>query len=189
MLPWENPVRLAQTLAKAAVILAIIAATLGGAVALGSTLFESPPRDAAEFAARIEAGSTHAPPAEKRTPTERRYVLAVAAACAERNQEILDLDHRVSAGDEIAQTRARRRIQADFASDFVALSPPERFQSTAARMSALDQGMLDLADDALEARIAGDRELFEAKLGAAELLDARYDEAAHALGTPVCAAA
>ena len=56
-------------------------------------------------------------------------------------------------------------------------------------MATLDQGMLDLADDALEARRAGDRELFEAKLAAAELLDARYDEAARALGVPVCTGA
>ena len=53
-------------------------------------------------------------------------------------------------------------------------------------MTTLDRGMLDLTDEALEARRAGDRELFEAKLAAAELLDARYDEAASALGAPVC---
>ena len=45
-------------------------------------------------------------------------------------------------------------------------------------MTTLDRGMLALTDEALEARRAGDRELFEAKLAAAELLDARYDEAA-----------
>jgi hypothetical protein len=182
-------VRLAQTLVKAAVILAIIAATLGGAVALGSTLFESPPRDAAEFAARVEAGSRHAPPAEKRTAAERRYVLAVTGVCEERNEQVRDLEHRVSANDEIGRTRGLRGIQADYAEGFAALEPPKRFRSTAARMTTLDQGMLDLADDALEARLAGDRELFEAKLAAAGLLDARYDEAARALGMPVCAAA
>ena len=189
MLPWGNPVRLAQTLAKAAVILAIIAATLGGAVALGSTLFDSPPRDAADFAARIEAGSTHAPPAEKRTADERRYVLAVSGLCAERNERIRDLEREVSAADEVGRLRGWHRIEAAYAKGFAALSPPKRFRPTAAGMSTVDQGMLDLADAALEARRAGDRETFEAKRAAAELLDARYDEAARALGAPVCTAA
>ena len=85
-----------------------------------------------------------------------------------------------------ARTRGWQRIQTDYAHDFEALAAPKRFRSTAARMATLDQGMLGLADDALEARRAGDRELFEAKLAAAELLDARYDEAARALGVPVC---
>ena len=84
---WGTPVRLAQTLVKAAVILALIAATLGGAVALGSTLFEAPPRDAAEFAARIEAGSTHAPPSAKHSVDERRYILAVSELCAKQKRE------------------------------------------------------------------------------------------------------
>jgi hypothetical protein len=182
-------VRLVQTLVKAAVILAIIAATLGGAVALGSTLFEGPPRDAAEFAARIEAGSRHAPPAEKRTAAERRYVLAVGALCAERNEQLRDLARDVPARDEIGTARGWRRIEAAYAERFEALEAPKRFRSTAERMSTLDGGMLDLTDEAIEARRAGDRELFEAKLAAAELLDARYDEAARALGVPVCAVA
>jgi len=179
-------VRLLQTLVKAAVILAIIAATLGGAVALGSTLFDSPPRDAADFAARIEAGSRHAPPPEERTATERRYVLAVGALCAERNERIRDLEREVSAADEIGRARGWRRIEAEYADEFEALEAPKRFSPTAERMTTLDRGMLVLTDEALDARRAGDRELFEAKLAAAELLDARYDEAAVALGAPVC---
>lgn len=176
--------RLTQTLAKAVVILAIIAATLGGAVALGSTLFDSPPRDAAEFAARIEAGSRHAPPPEERTAAERSYVLAVTELCAARNEDVRDLERRVSAVDDVGRTRGWQRIQADYAQEFEALPAPKRFRSTAARMATLDQGMLALAEDALEGQ--EDREIFEAKLAAAELLDARYDEAALALGVPVC---
>ena len=101
--------RLVQTLAKAVVILAVIAATLGGAVALGSTLFESPPRDAAEFAARVEAGSTYAPPAETRTAAERRYILAVGELCAERNEQVHDLEERVPAADSVGRLRGWRR--------------------------------------------------------------------------------
>jgi hypothetical protein len=188
MLGWGHPVRLAQTLAKAVVILAVIAATLGGAAALGSTLFEAPPRDAAEFAARVEAGSIHAPPAEKRTQAERTYILAVGALCAERNEQVRDLEQRVPAYDEVGRTRGRRRIQADHAEAFAALAPPKRFRPIAARVAALDQGILDLADGALKARRRGDREAFEAKREAAELLDARYDQAVLGLDAPVCAA-
>ena len=125
--------RLAQTLVKAAVILALIAATLGGAVALGSTLFEAPPRDAAEFAARVEAGSTHAPPAVRRTAAERRYILDVSELCAKRNERLRDLELRVAEADRVARLRAWRAIQADYATDFEALTPPrllERNHST-----------------------------------------------------------
>jgi hypothetical protein len=182
-------VRLAQTLVKAAVILAIIAATLGGAVALGSTLFESPPRDAAEFAARIEAGSTHAPPAETRTAAERRYVLEVSELCAEQNERIRDLERVVSSADKVGRLRGWRRIHADYAEDFLALAPPKRFDQVAARASSLDEGMLELADGALEARRTGDREGFEAKLKAGELLRARYNQTMRDLDAPVCTAA
>lgn len=188
MLPWGNPVRLLNTLAKAVVILAVIAATLGGAVALGSTLFESPPRDAAEFAARIEAGSTHAPPAAKRTQAERRYLLAVGALCRERNEEVQQLEERVPAADPVARVRGWRRIQAAHAEAFASVEAPRSFRDGAARVATLDESMVELADSALEAWRAGDRDAFEAKLAAAELLDARYDTAVRVLDAPVCAA-
>ena len=184
----EHPVRLAQTLVKAAVILALIAATLGGAVALGSTLFEPPPRDAAEFAARIEAGSTHAAPAERRTAAERRYILDVSELCAERNERARDLELKVSEADEIAWLRAWRVIQADYAADFEALPPPRVFREDAARAIALDQSMLDLTADALEARRSGNREAYETKMRAAELLGEQSDAAMVSLEAPVCAA-
>ena len=180
--------RLAHTLAKAVVILAVIAATLGGAVALGSTLFEPPPRDAAEFAARIEAGSTHAPPAAKRTPAERRYLLAIGGLCAERNEEVRDLEQRVPAADPVARVRGWRRIQAAHAEAFAAVETPRAFREDAARVVTLDESMVELADSALAAWRAGDRQAFDAKLAAAELLDARYDTAVLVLDAPVCAA-
>jgi len=51
--------RLAKRLLKILTVLALAAAALGGAAALGSTLFQAPPRDAVEFAQRVEAGSTY----------------------------------------------------------------------------------------------------------------------------------
>ena len=180
--------RLAQTLVKAAVILALIAATLGGAVALGSTLFEPPPRDAAEFAARVEAGSTHAPPTAKRTAAERRYILDVTELCAKRNERVRDLELRVSEADQVAWLRAWRAIQADYAADFEGLPPPRVFRVVAARAMALDQSMLDLTAGALEARRSGDRDGFATKVAAAELLQKQSDTAMLGLEAPVCAA-
>jgi hypothetical protein len=181
-------VRLVQTFAKAVVILAVIAATLGGAVALGSTLFETPPRDAAEFAARVEAGSTYAPPAETRTAAERRYILDVGELCAERNEQMHDLEERVPAADPVARLRGWRRIQAAHAERFAGRAPPRAFRESAARVATLDESMLELADSALEAWRTGDRDAFKARLAAGELMDARYDAAVHALDAPVCAA-
>ncbi len=184
---WGTPVRLIQTLAKAGVILAVIAVALGGAVALGSTLFEAPPRDAAEFAARIEAGSTHAQPPQKRTGVERRYVLQLSELCARRNEQLRDLERRVNEADRVATLRGWRIVFGNFSEDFAALTPPKRYEDGAARTAALSRAMLDLADGALEARRSGDRETFEAKTRAAELLDARYDQAVLRLDAPACA--
>jgi len=186
MLGRGNPVRLAQTLAKAATILVVIAVTLGGAVALGSTLFESPPRDAAEFAARIEAGSTHARPAEKRTAAERRYVLELSELCARRNEELRDLDLRVPSADRIPRLRSWRAILARHSEGFAAITAPKLYREDAARAEDLSRGMLDLSDSALEAWQAGDRNLFEARVGATELLDERYDRTMLRLEAPAC---
>lgn len=185
---WGQPVRLAQTLVKAAVILALIAVTLGGAVALGSTLFESPPRDAAEFAARIEAGSTHAPPAVKRTVAERRYILDLSELCAKRNERLQTLETRVAEADRVARLRAWRAIQADYAASFEELTPPRLFREGAVRAIALDQSMIDLADDALEARRAGDHDGFDTKVEAVGLLGQQRNAAMVRLEAPVCAA-
>ena len=95
MLGRGTPVRLAQTLAKAGVILAVIAVALGGAVALGSTLFEAPPRDAAEFAARIEAGARTRPPHKRSTRSSAAlHPRAVSDLCADRNERLRDLETR-----------------------------------------------------------------------------------------------
>ncbi|MGH3042483.1 MAG: hypothetical protein ACRDNG_12235 [Gaiellaceae bacterium] len=179
--------RFAQTLVKAALILAVIAVALGGAVALGSTLFEAPPRDAAEFAARVEAGSRHALPVQKRTVAERRYVLALGELCGERNERVDKLELAVDEADRVRRLRSWRAIFADYAEDFTALSPPRRYRTDAARVAALAQGMLDLTDGAHEARRGGDRETFEAKARGVELLDARHDQAMLRLDAPVCA--
>jgi len=180
-------VRLTQTLVKAIVILTVITVALGGAVALGSTLFESPPRDAAEFAARVEAGSTHAAPSEKRTGAERRYVLELNELCARTNESIADLERRVAAADRIARLRSWQRIFARFDRGFRALAAPRRYREDAARAAGLVSAMLELSDGTLEARRQGDRETFDARVKAGELLDARLDQTMLRLEAPVCA--
>src|SRR5687767_8223474 len=83
MSPRGHHVRLARTLLKTVIVLAFAAAALGGAAALGSTLFEEPPRDAAEFAQRVAAGSTrHEQDGKPRTAEEKRYVRRVNSLCA-----------------------------------------------------------------------------------------------------------
>lgn len=181
--------RLVKTLVKAGLILAMIAATLGGAVALGSTLFEAPPRDAAEFAARVEAGSTHAAPAQKRTAEERAYVLGLSDLCAERNERLRGLERRVKSADLIGRLRGWRTIFAAYSEDFAALKPPRRYQAAADRVGDLGTAMLALTDSAFEARRTGDLQGYEAKTRATELLDARYDQAVLHLDAPACATA
>jgi hypothetical protein len=100
-----------KKLFKALVVLTVVAAALGGAAALGSTLFASPPRDAAEFAQWVERGSRHADPnrkppkPEKRgkgkareraersgpTPAEQRYGRTLNTWCVEQEDDVAAL--------------------------------------------------------------------------------------------------
>jgi hypothetical protein len=182
-------VRLAQTLLKAALILAVIAVALGGAVALGSTLFDAPPRDAADFAAQIEAGSVHAAAPVTRTKAERRYVLDLTELCQERNEDLRTLGRRVKAADQAARLRGWQTIFTRFSEDVSGLSTPKAYEEAAGRSADLVAAMLAVADGALQAKRDGDRETFEAKTRAAELLDARYDQAVLRLDAPACATA
>jgi len=75
-------VRLARPFLKLITVLAIVAVAFGGAVALASTLFEGPPKDAADFAARVEAGSEHAKPPERSTAAERGRSCSASSATA-----------------------------------------------------------------------------------------------------------
>lgn len=97
-------------LVKTLGVAVLAAAALGGAAALGSNLFDGPPRDAAEFAERVEAGSKHidpnrkpvvgpkkhtktARPAAERKPTaaERRYVHTMNAWCLQQEKDVAAL--------------------------------------------------------------------------------------------------
>ena len=177
--------RLAQTLVKAAVILAVIAATLGGAVALGSTLFEAPPRDAAEFAARVEAGSTTRL-RRKRTAAERRYILEVGELCASETSgwATSSAGPRPTASPGFAVAGDPRGLRRGLRGAHAAARLPGR----AARADGARPEHARPADGALEARRSGDRDGFETKRRAVEL-SASATTRMLRLGAPVCAAA
>src|SRR5919106_4072747 len=88
--------RLVRRLFKLLVVVAVAAAVLGGAAALGSTLFEAPPKDAAEFADWVAEGSKHADPSDgkgkaadrQRTPAERRFIRRLNEMCSRQEREL-----------------------------------------------------------------------------------------------------
>jgi hypothetical protein len=176
--------RLVRNLVKTVAILVIAVAVLGGAAALGGTIFEAPPRDAAEFEARVEAGSTHAAPTEKRTDAERAYALALNDLCARTDEARADVKRTVLG--TVPLLRAGQRLLTDFDEEFQKLAPPRRYRAAAADVVQLDRGMLGLVEGALAARAAGDRETYEAKLQARELLAERFRAVTSRLDAPAC---
>jgi hypothetical protein len=117
-------------LVKTLAVAALSAAALGGAAALGSNLFESPPKDAADFAERVEAGSTHIDPnrkpivppkptktsqsATERNPTaaERRYVRTMNAWCVQQESDVAALSPVYGADPLEAYVSLSRRWRA-----------------------------------------------------------------------------
>jgi hypothetical protein len=179
--------RLLHNLAKTVAILVLAVAVLGGAAALGGTIFEAPPRDAAEFEARVEAGSIHAAPIEKRTDAERAYALQLNDLCSRTDRARADVKRTVLG--TVPLLRAGQRLLADFDEEFGELTPPRRYRAAAADVARLDRGMLDLVDGALAAHAAGDLDTYEAKLAARELLADRFQAAMVRLDAPGCATA
>lgn len=107
-----------KKLVKALFVLVVVGAALGGAAAVGSSLFQNPPRDAAEFAQWVEEGSRHIDPAEAKeraarlaelrkrarkvqrkakpsgpTPTERRYARTLSTWCVQQERDVEDLGY------------------------------------------------------------------------------------------------
>lgn len=179
--------RLVRNLVKTIAVLVAAVAVLGGAAALGGTIFEAPPRDAAEFEARVEAGSAHADPTEKRTEAERGYALDLNDLCSRTDKARADVKRTVLG--TVPLLRAGQKLLADFDEEFHELTPPRRYREAAADVVQIDRGMLDLVDGALAARAAGDRETYEAKLEAKELLADRFRAAMAQLDAPACATA
>jgi hypothetical protein len=128
----------------------LAAAALGGAAALGSNLFEEPPRDAAEFAERVEAGSTHIDPSRQRPvvqkkrakkpaqkrvgaaqlAAERHYARTLDSWCVQQEREVDSLASGWYADDYLDRVLALSR---SWRARVAALRPPARFRSKAAR--------------------------------------------------------
>ena len=178
--------RLARPLLKLVTVLAIVAAAFGGAVALASTLFDKPPRDAAEFAAIIDAASKHAPPPERSTAAERGYVLALNDLCDRTDDAYDDLRRNAAGKARLQRLRAWRPVFARFDREFRALTPPKRDRVDAATVGRLNGSTLALTDGAIAALRAGDEDGYDAKVAATELIDSRFDEAMRRLGAPSC---
>ncbi|MGH3043424.1 MAG: hypothetical protein ACRDM2_01735 [Gaiellaceae bacterium] len=178
--------RLARPLLKLITVLVIVAAAFGGAVALASTLFEKPPRDAEEFAARIDAASKHAQPPERSSAAERRYVLALNDLCDRTDEAYDDLQRNAAGKARLQRLRAWRQVFARFDREFRALTPPKRDRLDAATIVRLDGSTLALTDGAIAALRAGDEDGYDAKVAATELIDSRFDETMRRLGAPSC---
>lgn len=179
--------RLARPLLKIVTVLVVAAAAFGGAVALASTLFERPPRDAEEFAARIEAGSKHAKPPERTTAAERRYVLALNDLCDRTDEAYADLRRDQAGKARLQRLRSWRQVFARFDHEFQALTPPKPSRLDAATVARLNRSTLALTDGAIAALRAKDEEGYDAKVAATKLIDERFDETMRRLDAPSCA--
>jgi hypothetical protein len=138
----------AKKLFKALVVLALVVAALGGAAAVGSTLFANPPRDAAEFAEWIEAGSRHIdpnrkPPKAKKKPAdrahkkpagptaaERRYGRTLGAWCIEQERDVAALGYPYDGETWVARWVDLSR---SWRARVAALAAPPRFRDEQAR--------------------------------------------------------
>jgi hypothetical protein len=180
-------VRLARPLLKLITIVAIVAAAFGGAVALASTLFERPPRDAAEFAERVMDGSEHAEPPERATAAERQYVLDLNDLCDRTDDAYLQARRDQAGKTRLQRLRSWRAVFADFDRRFQALTPPKRDRLETANVTRLNRSTLALTDGAIAALRAGDEDEYEAKVTATKLIDTRFDQAIRRLGAPSCA--
>jgi hypothetical protein len=179
--------RLARPLLKLVTVLAIIAAAFGGAVALASTLFEGPPRDAADFAARVQAASERAEPPERSTAAERRYVLDLNDLCDRTDDAYIELRRNQAGKARLQRLRSWRQVFARFEREFEALTPPKRDRVDAATVVRLNHATLALTDGAIAALRARDEDGYDAKVAAARLIDMRFDEAIRRLGAASCA--
>jgi hypothetical protein len=180
-------VRLARPLLKLITVLAIVAAAFGGAVALASTLFEGPPKDAAEFAERVEAGSEHAEPPKPSTAAERQYVLDLNDLCERTDEAYLEARRNQAGKIRVQRLRSWRAVFASFEREFRALTPPKRDRLEAAHVMRLNRSTLALTDGAIAALRAGDEDGYDARIAATKLVDARFDRAIRRLGAASCA--
>jgi hypothetical protein len=178
-------VRLVRTLLKAAIVLAVAAAALGGAAALGSTLFEQPPRDAADFAQRVEAASERADD-RKRTKAERRYARALNALCLRQRPAEEALGEPETVAEIPAWYRRAKPVFRRHRAQFTALRPPRSYRDEVDELLALERRAIGLFDRLVRRLGAGDRAAFDEMRLGSERLSARSEELLVQLGGLGC---
>lgn len=194
-----------KKLVKALFVLVIVGAALGGAVALGSTLFDNPPRDAAEFAQWVEEGSQHIDPNRKPpkatkpdkkarakprktgpTPAERRYGRTLSRWCAEQEEDVAALGYAYDAEAWVATWLTLSR---SWRARVAALDAPPRFERKRARYLRSWERLEGISVRLARANARGD------SVASLELWDAWIDlaavnsDAALGMGADRCAGA
>lgn len=158
---------LLPTLAKIFAASVAAAAVLGGAAALGSTLFQGPPRDAAEFAARVEAGSTHwedvtlpgSGKAEKQAPrrwpgrprAEARYLRALDGVCAHQARALARLERPGTRKQTEAYLSGWLRIAGRHQQQLRALDPPRKLERAVDRYVEVWSDAEEIVEELLQA--------------------------------------
>lgn len=180
-------------------IATLVAAVLGGAAALGGTLFESPPRDLAEFKKRVDAGSVHIDPnrarpekprraekagtvktAARPTEAERRYARTLNAWCVQQEDDVEALGTLYDVGDYLSLSRSWRARVAS-------LEAPHKLRDAKARYLRTWERLDGIVVKLAGANARGD------SVAALELYDrwvqtaAAQSDAALALGADRCA--
>ena len=177
--------RLARSLIKALIVLAVAAGALGGAAALGSTLFEEPPRDAAEFAQRVENGSERAVD-EKRTRAERRFARRLTALCLRQRPAEDELGVPASVAELPALYRRARPVALRHRAQVAALETPRSHRDEMRELLSLDRRSVALLDRLVERLAAGDRAAFEEMRLGLDRIKARSDELLARVGGVGC---
>ena len=176
--------RLVRRLFKLLVVVAAAAAVLGGAAALGSTLFEAPPKDAAEFAERVAAGSERTKP--ERTRAEARYVRKLNALCTRMNRDFDRLPEPNALEEFATYLESWERLLRSFDADFQALPAPPRYRADARRIVEFDRAMLRASAAAGRAARRGHRHSFSLSMGEAKRLGKSFDRVIRRIGATVC---
>ena len=177
--------RLVRRLFKLLVVVAVAAAVLGGAAALGSTLFEAPPKDAAEFAARVAAGSEGSKP--ERTRAEARYVRKLNALCSRVERDLEKLPRPDGLAEFAPFFKSWQRLYRDFDADFRALPAPPRYRGDARRIVELDRAMLRVGAAGERAARRGHRHAFGVSAAEGRRLERSFDRVMRGIGATVCA--
>lgn len=185
--------RLVQRLFRVLVIVAAAAVVLGGAAALGSTLFDEPPRDADEFAQWVEAGSERSgqagkaePAKRKRTPAEPRFVRELNAMCTRHERESDEIPAPRTSEEMLAYFERFLPVARRHHEEARSLDPPRRYRADLKRLLELDESGLTAIEAMRSALVGGDEGAYGAALAKLNVLVIRLDRVFRPLGATAC---